>query len=114
MLEVKPAEITVEQDQHDVNNAKKNKKLLLWAILIVLVLLVLYVLFGENNKKYRLVTETRNDLVNKAVSNPLLSETSSNTVGPMTTFSSTSPNTPTSSSASAVRRELANLFKSYA
>lgn len=119
MSELVPSEIIIEENQQNVDKAKKNKKIILWGILVVLVLIILYVLFGDDYKKYRLNTETRKDLskdlVKSAVSNPLLSETSSGVVGPMTSLSSTSPNSPTSStSVSAVRKQLANLFKSYA
>ena len=123
MSELVPSEIIIEENQQNVDKAKKNKKLILWGILVVLVLIILYVLFGDEYKKYRLNTETRKDLVKdlvnsavatSAVSNPLLSETSSNTVGQMTSLSSTSPNSPNSStSVSAIRKSLANLFKSY-
>lgn len=114
MSELVPAEIIIEENQQNVNSAKKNKKMILWGILVVLVLIILYVLFGDESKKYRLLTETRNDLIKNAVPNPLLSETSSNTVGTITSLSSTSSNNPTSStSASAVRKQLANLFRSY-
>lgn len=103
-----------EENKQNVNNVKKNKKIILWSILVVLVLIILYVLFGDENKKYRLNTDTRKDLAQGAVLNPL-SETSSNTVGTVTSFSSTSPNTPTSSTnVSSIRRQLTNLFKSYA
>lgn len=106
----------VEENQN-VNNAKKNKKLILWGILLVLVLIILYVLFGDDSKKYRLMTETRNALfVPNVDANPTsLSPTSSASVGgTMTSLSSTSSYIPTlSTSASGVRKQLANLFRSY-
>jgi len=135
MTELVPAEIIIEENQKNVDNAqknvdnaqknvdnaKKNKKLILWGILVVLVLIILYVLFGDTYNKYRLNTETRKDLVKEVkgtVPNPLLSETSSNTVGPMTFPSSTSPNSPTptsptsSTSASKLRNYLKKIFNS--
>lgn len=79
-----------------------NNKTLMWSIIIVIVVIVLYVLFGENKKKFRLNTEVRNQL-------PTVSANSVNTMTPVSASAlSVSP-----SSATAVRNELANLFKSY-
>jgi hypothetical protein len=105
-LTEKPEEKTLAQTK-----AQKNKKIILWAILVVVVLIVLYVLFGDNVKQFRLCTETRADLKNVAVSTvpvatSVASAASETSVG--------LPSAVTSDSASAVRRELANLFKSYA
>jgi len=101
------------------STVKKNKKMIMYAILVVLALVVAYVLFGKNVEQFRLCTETRADLGNaaSAVSVP------SGPSAPSAPFrasgaSETSIGGPASSvvseSASAVRRELANLFKSYA
>lgn len=107
-LTEKPEEKTLAQ-----NVVQKNKKMILWAILVVVILIVLYVLFGDNVKQFRLCTETRADLKNVGVpsvptvqSLPVTSVASETSVG--------LPSEVTSDSASAVRRELANLFKSYA
>ncbi len=89
---------------------QKNKKMILWAIVIVVVLVVLYVLFGNNLTKYRLCTDARNNLEN--------ANAAASGVVPAGTGSETSIGLPSASvslnNASAVRRELANLFKSYA
>jgi hypothetical protein len=89
---------------------QKNKKMILWAILVVVVLIVLYVLFGDNVKQFRLCTETRADLMN--VKNVALPSVAATSVASETSVGL--PSAVTSDSASAVRRELANLFKSYA
>lgn len=102
----KPA-VSTEQ-----NNAKRNKKIILWAILVVVVLIVLYVLFGDNVKQFRLCTETRKDLVN--VGNQPVSSVPVTSVASETSLNVPSSISLSADSASAVRRELANLFKSYA
>jgi flagellar basal body-associated protein FliL len=91
---------------------QKNKKMLLWGILIVVIIIVVCVLMGDKCKVYRLNSEARNAL-------PAVS-TDSATVS-STPFTSTSVDIPASStltvgetSASEVRKELANLFKAYA
>jgi ABC-type phosphate/phosphonate transport system permease subunit len=122
MTEVVPQELIIEKteqkNQQNVDKENKNKKIILWGILIVLVIIVLYVLFGENMKTYRLNTETRNNLTKINKENlPLAtaltaSTTSSMPVNTITNLSSTSDFGV--SNTNQVRRELANLFKSYA
>ena len=93
------------QVNEEVNGQKEkynNKRLLLWGILIVVVAIVLYVLFGSNKEKVRLNTEVRNLL-------PSVSAATTQTFP--TPASSLSVN---EESESAVRKELANLFRSYA
>jgi len=92
----------------------RNKKMLLWAILIVVVVIVVYVLFGDEYKEYRLNTEARDALpsVTNSDSSSVLSATSySSEVTPLSSSSSLNID---GSSASEVRKELANLFRSYA
>jgi hypothetical protein len=86
---------------------QKNKKMLLWGILIVVIVIVVCVLMGDKCTKYRLNSEVRNAL-------PTVSDSSAET----SFFSSSTPASSTlsvsDSSASEVRKELANLFKAYA
>ena len=105
-LTEKPEEKTLAQTK-----AQKNKKIILWAILVVVVLIVLYVLFGDNvNQLVRFDTVVRKDLENIAV--PTVPATTS--VASETSVGLPSRLGSDTNSASAVRRELANLFKSYA
>ena len=91
-----------EQKKH-----QENKKMLLWCILIVVIIIVVCVLMGDKCKMYRLNSEARNAL-------PTVSDSSAGT----SFFSSSTPASSTlsvsDSSASEVRKELANLFKAYA
>ena len=123
---------------------QQNKKMLLWCILIVVIIIVVCVLMGDKCKMYRLNTETRNALpvgsttsdssaafsttssVPARVSAPRVSAprvsaprvsaprvsapVASTTLSP----ASSSLSVGNTSSASEVRKELANLFKAYA
>jgi hypothetical protein len=95
---------------------QKNKKMLLWGILIVVIIIVVCVLMGDKCKIYRLNSEARNALPTVSAA------TDSASVSVVTPVTSTSVDIPASSrlsvsnstSASEVRKELANLFKAYA
>lgn len=102
--QVKPEQV------NDKTKRQKNKKMLLWAILIVVVAIVLYVLFGDNSKKFRLNTEVRAALPTGSESTMSSTPVVTETYASMPASSSLSVDTD---SASAVRQELANLFKSY-
>ena len=81
----------------------------MWAILVVVVVIVLYVVFGDKNKKlYRIDSNTRNILP----SNTSNSNSSSASYTPYSSNSSSSLSVD--NSASEVRKQLVNLFKSYA
>ena len=86
-----------------------NKKVLLFGIGVLIVILVVYVLC-DNKKKYELTTATR-----KVIQGP--SSQSSSSASPSSSASSASlsvsSSTDGSGSASAVRRDLANLFRAY-
>lgn len=105
---------TVEEQKRD-----KNKKILLFGILALVIILIVYVLCEDKNKgdtqQVRLATPARNML-------PSVGSTSSSSTNNTSTRSSTSQTASSpssaslsvgSSNASAVRRDLANLFRSY-
>jgi cytoskeletal protein RodZ len=102
--------------QQNRQRQQKNKKMLLWGILIVVVGIVLYVLFGDDLKQYRLNTEVRNTLptVSSDSAANTSNTTSSSPVATTTAAPASSSLSVDSASASAVRKELANLFRSYA
>lgn len=98
-----------QNNQVDVEKKhQKNKKMLLWGILIVVIVIVGCILMGDTCTKYRLNSEVRDAL-------PTISGTSDSSAG---TFTSSAPASSSlsvgESSASEVRKELANLFKAYA
>jgi cytoskeletal protein RodZ len=106
----KPEEKSQVSNMSYVN---RNKKMLLWAILVVVVLVVVYVLFGDNVKQFRLCTETRADLKDISKNVPSMN---AGPVLPLASATETSIGVPSSvvSEASAVRKELVNLFRTYA
>jgi len=98
-------------DQTKINEEKKrsqNKKILLGGIIILLLVLVVYVLCeGKNTDNLRIATETRAKLDN------IVPATSSTSASSSSSSLSASTSPSSSSEASKVRRDLANLFRSY-
>lgn len=100
-----------DEKKASVSFVERNKKIILWGILIVLGAVILYVLFGDRYKQYRLATETRANLKGN-----VLSDTSSAPILP-NAVSATSPAfvmplTQTANSTELIGG-LSNLFKSY-
>lgn len=122
----------VNPDEQKKNKESNYKKFLLYGILLVLVVLVGYVIFVEDKKMYRLTTETRQGLREEVGVTSSGSSSSSFALFPSSSSSSSSmPLTSATSSAvppveqvmlsstsggsaSEVRRELRDLFRSYA
>jgi cytoskeletal protein RodZ len=104
----------VEPTPTPVDNVNKNQRMLLWAILVVVVVIILWLVFGNNKKvtKVELVTENRQNLeaANKQTALPGVATVSSVSIPSSASVSAA----VSSDSASQVRKELVNLFKSYA
>jgi len=104
-----------QNNQKPVNTAEeqkrdKNKKILLFGILALVIVLVVYVLCEDKKKsdlqQVRLATPARDNL-------PSVNSSSNTSNTYDTSASSSSSLNVSSSSASAVRKDLANLFRAY-
>jgi hypothetical protein len=100
--------MTEQNNQLDKQKKQeKNKRMLLWGILIIVIVIIGCVLMGDECKMYRLNSESRNALPSVSLD----SDASTSFTSYVPASSALSVN---DSSASEVRKELANLFKSYA
>ena len=113
-----------QNNQKPVNTAEeqkrdKNKKVLIFGILALVIILVVYVLCEDkkkgNTQQVRLATPARDMLpsVGSTSSTTNTSSSSQSASSPSSASLSVSSSNASSSNASAVRKELANLFRSY-
>jgi heme/copper-type cytochrome/quinol oxidase subunit 2 len=88
--------------------------MLLWGILIVVIIIVVCVLMGDKCKMYRLNSEARNALPTVSAVTDSASASTGITSSSVAAPASSTLSVGNSTSASEVRKELANLFKAYA